>query len=152
MPISKKKQAGFWGTIAKSFKPALIEFRQNDPLRMAGATAFFTTFALPPILFLITRLFGFFVDGREVGRGLIERLTNTIGEDGANQVRQVLRSIRGFGDNWLVVIVGLLFLIFVATTLFSVIKNSLNQIWQISVKEKPGWRFQLRLRLRSKQI
>ena len=84
-----------------------------------------------------------------MGRGLIERLTNTIGEDGANQVRQVLRSIRGFGDNWLVVIVGLLFLIFVATTLFSVIKNSLNQIWQISVKEKPGWRFQLRLRLRS---
>ena len=60
MPISKKKQAGFWGTIAKSFKPALIEFRHNDPLRMAGATAFFTTFALPPILFLITRLFGFF--------------------------------------------------------------------------------------------
>ena len=116
---------------------------------MAGATAFFTTFALPPIVFIIIQLFGLFMDRRSVGRALMGQLVNTLGEDGAGQVRQVLRSIRGFSDSWLVIIVGFIFLIFVATTLFTVIKNSFNQIWQVGLKGGAGFTFQLKLRLRS---
>ncbi|RYF97179.1 MAG: YihY/virulence factor BrkB family protein, partial [Chitinophagaceae bacterium] len=33
-----------------TLRQALVGFRQNEPLRLAGATAFFATFALPPIL------------------------------------------------------------------------------------------------------
>src|SRR5688572_11933386 len=120
----------FFSSVFGSIRPAFAEFKKNDPLRMAGATAFFTTFALPPILFIIIQLFGLFMDRRSVGRALMSQLVNTLGEDGAGQVRQVLRSIRGFSDSWLVIIIGFIFLIFVATTLFTVIKNSFNQIWQ----------------------
>ena len=116
---------------------------------MAGATAFFTTFALPPILFIIIQLFGLFMDRRSVGRALMGRLVNTLGEDSAGQVRQVLRSIRGFSDSWFVIMIGFIFLIFVATTLFTVIKNSFNQIWQVGLKRGNGFTFQLKLRLRS---
>lgn len=133
----------------QSLRPALADFRRNDPLRMAGATAFFTTFALPPIIFILIQLFGLIWGKREAGQRLIEGVSNTIGDKGTEQVRQVLRSIRGFSENWWQVIVGFIFLLFVATTLFSVIKNSLNQIWQIGVKEKPGVLFFLNLRLRS---
>jgi membrane protein len=134
-----------FGTLA----PSLHELQKNDPLRMAGATAFFTTFALPPILFLLIQFFGLFMDRRSIGRQIMTSLANTLGEDGAAQVRTVLRSIRGFGDSWYVVVIGCLFLLFVATTLFSVIKNSLNQIWQIGIRDHPGFLFALRLRLRS---
>ena len=139
----------FFSSIFGSLRPALTDFQKNDPLRMAGATAFFTTFALPPILFIIIQLFGLFMDRRSVGRAMMERLVNTLGEDGAGQVRQVLRSIRGFSDSWLVIITGFIFLIFVATTLFTVIKNSFNQIWQVGLKADKGITFQLKLRLRS---
>jgi membrane protein len=40
--------------LRKSFR----EFRENDPLRMAGATAFFTTFALPAVLIILIQVFG----------------------------------------------------------------------------------------------
>ena len=116
---------------------------------MAGATAFFTTFALPPIVFLLAQLFGLFIGRRNMGRGLVQNLSDVLGTDGAEQVRQVLRSIRGFSDKWYVIVVGFLFLFFVATTLFNVIKDSLNQIWQIGIKEKPGILFMLSIRLRS---
>jgi len=139
----------FFPSVFRSLRPAFMEFRKNDPLRMAGATAFFTVFALPPILFIIIQLFGLFTDRRNVGRALLGRLVNTLGEDGAGQVRQVLRSIRGFSDSWLVIITGFLFLLFVATTLFIVIKNSFNQIWQVGLKPEGGIGFQLKLRLRS---
>jgi len=116
---------------------------------MAGATAFFTTFALPRIVFILALLFGLFMDRRIIGRGLIERISNTLGSDGAEQVRQVIRSIRGFSDNWYVIIFGFILLVFIATTLFGVIKNSLNQIWQIGVNERPGFLFSLSMRMRS---
>ncbi len=116
---------------------------------MAGATAFFTTFALPPIVFILAQLFGIFIGSRKVGRGLLENLSGTLGKEGTEQVRGVIRSIRGFSDSWYVIIFGFLFLVFVATTLFSVIKNSLNQIWQINVKENPGLLFFLSIRARS---
>jgi len=132
-----------------SLRDSISLLRKSDPLRLAGATAFFTTFALPPIVFILATFFGLFIGRRNVGRGLLENISNTVGEQGASQVREVIRSIRGFGDSWYIIVFGFLFLIFVATTLFSVIKNSLNQIWQISVKEKPGFLFLLSIRLRS---
>lgn len=116
---------------------------------MAGATAFFTTFALPPILFIFIQLFGVFIDRRVIGSELIKRITHILGPDGAGQVRQVLRGIRGFSDDWYVIILGALFLLFVATTLFGVIKNSLNNIWRIKAKDHPGIFFFLNIRLRS---
>ena len=135
--------------LAISLWPSLKLLRNNDPLRMAGATSFFTTFALPPIVFILARLFGLFLTPKVVGRGLIEHLGNNLGDAGAEQVRQVIRSIRGFGDSWYITVFGFIFLLFVATTLFIVVKNSLNQIWEIHIKEMPGFMFNLIGRLKS---
>jgi membrane protein len=140
---------GEFKIIARSLRASLPELGKNDPLRLAGATAFFTTFALPPILYIIIQLFGLFFDRRNLGREMLDGVAHTLGKDGAGQVRQVLRSIRGFGDSWYVIVIGFIFLLFVATTLFNVIKNSLNQIWQIGIIDKPGILFGLSLRLRS---
>jgi len=118
-------------------------------MRMAGATAFFTTFALPPIVFILSQLFGLFIGRGNVGRGLLKNISNTLGEEGADQVRQVVRSISGFSDSWYVLVFGFLFLVFIATTLFTEIKNSLNELWEISVKENPGLYFVLSTRAKS---
>jgi membrane protein len=137
------------GTLAKSLLPSLRLFTSNDPLRMAGATAFFTTFALPPIVFLLVQLFGIFFGKKEMGRGLLENISHVLGEQGAGQVRQVIRSIRGFDYNWYVIVPGCLFLFFIATTLFNVIRGSLDQLWGTTVKKKPGFLFGIAVRLRS---
>ena len=132
-----------------SFIPAFLLLRKNDPMRMAGATAFFTTFALPPIVFLLAQLFGFFFTPKMIGRGLIENLAGSLGTAGAEQVRGVIRSIRGFSSSWYVVLFGGLFLVFVATTLFTVIKNSFNQIWGIERDKQRRFRDDLFGRLKS---
>jgi membrane protein len=84
-----------------------------------------------------------------VGRELRELIIDTLGKDGAAQVTQTARGFNTLASNWYIAIGGFLFLVFVATTLFSVIKNSLNEIWNIDVKEKPGILFNLKLRARS---
>jgi membrane protein len=121
----------------------------NDPLRMGAATAFFATFALPPILIIFTQFFRFVVDPTELSTELIDRLGHVLGTSSAQQVEGVLVAVSGLSHNWYVTFFGFIFLMFVATTLFEVIKNSLGQIWDIRVIPKPGIGFRLKYRLRS---
>jgi membrane protein len=147
MPVQKKINE--LSLLVRCFRPSLKLFGNNDPMRLAGATAFFTTFALPPIILILAQLFGLFIGPGRMGRELLAKISNVVGPSGAEQVRQVVRSIRGFGDSWYVILVSFIFLFFVATTLFSVIKKSFDQLWQIKVKEKPGFLFLLTSRFRS---
>lgn len=135
--------------LLKSLGDAIPLFRNNDPLRMGGATAFFTTFALPPIIFILVQIFGLFISRQQAGQRFFQSIANIVGSEGAQQVREVFRSIRGFSSTWYEIAVGFIFLLFVATTLFNVIKNSLNQLWSIRVDERPGILFYLRIRARS---
>lgn len=138
-------RTGFGSLLRRSF----VELRNNDPLRLAGATAFFTSFALPPILIILIQIFSLFVNRRLVGTEMIQVLKDTFGEEGASQIRVTTRGFRTIATNWYTAAGGFLFLIFVATTLFMVIKNSLNDIWMIRVKKRPGFIFYLKTRGRS---
>jgi membrane protein len=128
---------------------AFLELKKNDPLRLAGATAFFSTFALPPILIILIQLFGLFLNRNDLSAQLISRLANVLGTTSASLLQQVLKNFNSLSQSLLALSLGFLGLIFVATTLFSVIKNSLDQIWNIKVKAHPGLLFYLKLRGRS---
>ena len=136
----------------KHLRIAFKLLQKNDPLRLAGATAFFANFALPPILLILIRLFGFFMDRKILVRRIFERLASILDDGSTNQIRQTLRNIRGIDYNWLATILSFVFFLFVATTLFNVIKNSMDQIWSIGLNEKLGIIFNLKLRGRSMVI
>jgi membrane protein len=134
---------GLGGVLVNAYKLLV----KNDPLRLAGATAFFTSFALPPILMLLIQLLGLLFERRWVSRGLFKELGSVLGDDGVRQLVEVLRGMRGLAINLPVAIAGFFFLLFVATTLFKVIQSSLNQLWMI---EKTGKRYKMVLITRIK--
>lgn len=128
---------------------AFREFGKNDPLRMAAATAFFATFALPAILIILIQVFGLIVTPRIMGRQLLQGLSDVIGTHTATELRSTLRNVRHLASTWYIAIGGFIFLLFVSTTLFKVIKDSLNQLWGIKVIDKAGLVFQLKHRAKS---
>ena len=130
-------------------REAFFLYQKNDPLRLAGATAFFANFAIPPILLIVIRLFGFFVDKKILTTRLFERISEILIPSSTIQIRDTLRNIRGVDHNWWATIITFVFFIFVATTLFYVIKNSVEQIWSIGQNEKNGFLFTLKIRGRS---
>jgi len=135
MPIRiKENLTFFFSTLRNAFNL----FQKNDPLRLAGATAFFTNFALPPILIILIRLFGMFTDRRTLVSNIFNRLNNILDDKSIAQIRLTLRNIRGIDQKWYVTLFSFVFFLFVATTLFNVIKNSLEQIWAIGLQEKKG--------------
>mgnify|MGYP006143573249 CR=1 FL=1 len=146
--IKKSKLLLFGYHLQKAF--AL--YQKNDPLRLAGATAFFANFAIPPILLILIRLFGFFVDRKLLATRLFERISEILIPSSTEQIRETLRNIRGVDHNWWATILTFVFFIFVATTLFNVIKNSVEQIWNIGQDAKMGFLFTLKIRGRSMMI
>ncbi len=130
------KVAHHISTFARLLKNAFKELSQNDPLRMAGATAFFTTFALPPIIIIIIQALGLFFDAQTVRGQLFENLQTVIGPESVAQVISVLQAFGNMAQNWFVTIGGFLFLVFVATTLLKVVRSSMNQVFKIKVLKK----------------
>lgn len=106
-------------------------FLHNDPLRMSGATAFFTMFALPPILILLVQLFSLVIDPQTIKQEVFTGLSGTFGEEAVQQIVSVIRSFRKLTYSWPATVAGFIFLGFIATTLFKVIRDSVNQIWEV---------------------
>lgn len=136
---------GVMGMVTGAFRV----LKRNDPLRLAGATAFFTSFALPPIVIILFQIFSLFLGEKELGGEIREVLVATFGQEGSMQIRATIRGMRRAASDPYVAIGGFLFLIFIATTLFTVIKNSLNDIWNIRIADRPGILFNLSSRARA---
>ncbi len=134
---------------ASLFVQAFRELLKNDPLRMAGATAFFTTFALPPILVILIQVFRLVVDPKTIRTELFKSLSDIVGKEAVEQVVDVLVALRGLAQNWYITIGGFVFLLFVATTLFKIIRSSINQIWKIRVVHRRNVWKSLRSRVQS---
>src|SRR5215217_5526417 len=128
MPKRNTRQAII--TFITLLNKTLKELVKNDPLRMAGATAFFTTFALPPILVILIQSLKLFLDPRTIRVELFKSLSDIVGPEAVRELIGVLKSLRRLAQNQYITLAGFIFLIFVATTLFKVIKSSLNQLWR----------------------
>jgi membrane protein len=133
----------------RTLRVAFVVLQRNDPLRLAGATAFFASFALPPILLILIQVMGILVDRRNLGKQFVQRLGELVGKDSAQQVLVTLRGFRGLAQNGPVAIILFIFLLFVATTLLKVIRGSLNQLWMIRISGKENFLESMLGRLRS---
>lgn len=111
-------------------KQTLREFSQDDCPRMAAALAYYTIFALPPLLILIMTVAGLFLSPAEV----MEALQNAIGsEQTADQVRTMVESAaeRVSGGFSLALILSIVGLLFSATGAFAQFQQALNKAWEV---------------------
>jgi len=136
-------------TFYKLLKKALSELLKNDPLRMAGATAFFTTFALPPILIILVVIIGIVFRIENLRDKVLVQIAEIVGKQGAAQVKVMFAGFASIGRNQWIAVLVFIYLIFIATTLFKVIKDSLNQLWNIKISTKKPVKASLEKRVAS---
>ncbi|MFD1469128.1 YihY/virulence factor BrkB family protein [Hymenobacter caeli] len=117
---------------------AARELAANDPLRLGAATAFFTSFALPPILIILIQLLRALYPSSLVRTMLLGKLSNLLGSAATGLIEQILSNVADPRRSRLVTWAGFVFLLFIATTLFTIIQHSLNQLWQIRPRRSSG--------------
>jgi membrane protein len=134
--MKQRSRKYLFAVFPKLLKEALGELVKNDPLRLAGATAFFTTFALPPILVILIQGLGILFTTEKAGQQLFTTLSTYVGGETVRQLVNTLTAFQRLAHNPYTLVLGFLFLLFVATTLFNVIKSSINQLWKIKITHR----------------
>ncbi|MDB5239430.1 MAG: hypothetical protein JWP57_55 [Spirosoma sp.] len=121
------------GSFLKLLKQAFTNLKSNDPVRMAGATAFFSLFALPPIIIILSQVLStLFNDHKRLVSGrLFGQLAELFGTQSARQLQDMSRHLQPEASYSVSTGLSVFLLLLASTTLFAVIKNSLNQLWNI---------------------
>jgi membrane protein len=124
-----KLKAG-WQLIKVTF----VEWWNDNTFELAAALAFYTIFSIAPVLLIAVGVASFFLAPETATNRIVGELQNLVGPQGAQAVRQVIESSRGFGKGIWAVSVGIIMLIIGATAVFGELQAALNHIWDVKAK------------------
>ncbi len=113
-------------------------FSNDGCFRLGAALAYYTIFALAPVLIIIIAVTGFFL-GDEAMQGEIYRQINgLVGAESARQIQAMVEAASQKESGALAAVISAVGLIFGASGVFYVIKDSLNIIWKVKAVPKSG--------------
>ncbi|HLP35513.1 YihY/virulence factor BrkB family protein [Lacibacter sp.] len=123
-----------WSIIKQSFS----DFIDNRVLKLSAALAFYTIFSLPAMLIIIISVSDVFW-GREAIEGtLYNQISGFVGTEAAIQIQQTIRNAALSYESKFATLIGLVTLLVGATSVFSEIQDSINQIWKLKTKPYKG--------------
>lgn len=99
--------------------------------------AYYTVFALPPLLVLVMTIVGFVWDPRQVEGQVEQQMAELVGQQGAGQIQTMVHEARHFGSG-LAATLGVIVLIVGATGLFAQLQWSLNRVWEVQPDPAQG--------------
>ncbi len=120
----------------KILKKAFVHFKSNNPIGMAGTTAYFTIFSIAPMLIIIISVFGLFANDAVIRTKLFNELNSLIGKESSQLLQTAISNYQIIEKSGIGAVIGIAIFLFSATTLFSIMQNSINYIWRIRVKAK----------------
>lgn len=135
--------------IYKVLRAAVMDWIDHRASSKGAALAFYTLFSLAPILVLVIAVAGFFY-GAEAAQGqLLNELRGLVGAQGADTIQAILAGAQNKETGMFATIVATLLLIVGATTVFSELKDSLDEIWNLPPPPNGGIWNLIRTRLLS---
>ena len=123
---------GVW----KVFRTAIWELNEDKAPRMAAALAFYTLFALTPIVVIALAVAGLVFDREQAVRGVLGEVGRLIGPQGVEAIELLLKNPPREQASWLATVAGLATLLLGSTGVFVELKDALNTIWE--VEPRPG--------------
>jgi membrane protein len=120
-------------------KRIIKDFSDDECSVRAAALAYYTVFALPPLLVLITMVVGVFWDPIQVEQSLERQFATLVGEDGGRAIRVMLSRAERPGAGGLVTtVLGVLALTLGAVGAFMQLQGALNRAWEVKPDPKKG--------------
>ena len=131
------------------FAAAMRAWWEDDALRLGASLAYYTLFAIAPVLLVATAIAGM-VFGAEAVRGeIVGQLDQLIGREGALAVQGLLEGASQRRAGMLATVVGSITFVIAATGAFLELQGALNTIWRVKPKSGANLRVFLVDRLRS---
>ena len=123
-----------------SFVRKILQDFSNDGCGVrAAALAYYTIFALPPLLILLIMLVGLVWDPAEVQRSLETQFSNMVGPEGGRAIHDMLAHARRPGSGGVfATTLGVALLMFGALGAFIQLQAALNRAWEVKPDPRQG--------------
>ncbi|WKS94967.1 YihY/virulence factor BrkB family protein [Riemerella columbina] len=122
-----KQKNAFWEILKTTFK----EWNNSPASRDSAGLAYYAMFSLPGLLIIIIWIAGLFLGDDNVRQELLTKMSEVIGKDSTENFTEMITNALADGKNFWMKTVGVLALIFGATTLFFNLQQSLNRVWGV---------------------
>ncbi|QRX81847.1 YihY/virulence factor BrkB family protein [Glaciimonas sp. PAMC28666] len=114
-----------------------------------AALAFYTLFSMAPVLVLVIAIAGA-VFGQQAAQGeIVGQLSGLIGPTGASAIQLLLAAVHSSQSGVVATTIATIALIVGATTVFSELKDSLDEIWYVKRTQTSGFMTLIQTRLLS---
>lgn len=130
-------------------KETYTDWNQDKAPRLGAALAYYTAFAMAPLLVAVLGIVGLVLDRTSVLQNIVAQMQTNFGEGAASMIEEMIsKSIKPneTGTHVIATVVGLGTALFGAAGLFGQLQDALNTIW--GVQPKPGIGFMGMLRAR----
>jgi membrane protein len=120
-------------------KDTVKDFSDDECSVRAAALAYYTIFALPPLLILLLMVAGLIWDPADVQRALESQFAGLLGADGAQQIHEmIVQADRPDTGGPFTTLVSLGGLLFGATGVFMQLQGALNRAWEVTPDPEQG--------------
>jgi len=132
--------------IAQLFAAAGKKLKKNQPIILASSTAFFTIFSIPPMIIITVNALSLYFKSENITGSFTNKIEEIFGASTADQMSAIAQNFSDLASKPWITIAGSVFLVFVATNLFNIIKISINQIWNIRFSSSGNFLLHLKKR------
>ena len=131
------------------FGSALRAWWDDDALRLGASLAYYTLFAIAPVLVVATAVAGMVFGTAAVRGEIVGQLDHLIGRDGAVAVQSLLEGASQRRTGLLATVLGSVTFVIAATGAFLELQAALNTIWRVQPRQGLNIRLFLVDRVRS---
>ncbi len=126
-------------TIFTYLKQVFTEFSEDNILKYSASLAYYTVFALAPLLIVIISLSSIFYAPEAMQGHIFSQIKDLVGPAAALQIQDTIKNIHISGRGFFASVISIIVLIIGATGIFSEVQDSLNKIWGLKVQTKKTW-------------
>jgi len=129
-----EKIRGFVGDLVSAWN-------EEKPGRLAAALAYYGMFSFVPMVYIVIKVAGIFVNDQLLSQQIFARFTVVLGPETASYIQDLVIATEGAttGGTFIATLVSFAALFYSASGLFTNLQYSLNTIWHVPIEPQSGF-------------
>lgn len=126
--------------VVELLRRSLQEWGEDKAPRQAAALAYYSLFALGPLLLVAVFVAGLLFGTEAATRAITAEFGRLIGKEGADALQDLMAGGMRKTSSAIGIAVGAVAVLFGAAGVFSQLRESLNVVWEVQEKVPEGWK------------
>ena len=123
-------------TLYDLLKDTIREWQTDNVSLLAAALAYYTAFALAPLIIVIVAVLGVFLNQSDIQAQIIDEISTSIGSGAAGVAKDLINNLTNTGEGLISTMISIVLLLIGALGVFNHFQSALDQIWGVNTGDR----------------